>query len=64
MSIYTNTKPYSFMFGKDGPQILEAGTTFKFLCYDQSGVVLETKNKETLGMSLDIFNLVFKEVEL
>lgn len=64
MSIYTNIKPFSPMHGKDGPEIMKEGTTFKLLCYDQWGVKLETKSKEIVTVNLDVFNLVFKEVEL
>lgn len=68
MSLYTNTKPYSYIFGTNGPAFLDTGTTFKFLGYDSTGVVLETlgedKKPTWLTVNIEVFKTVFKEVDL
>lgn len=68
MSIYTNTKPYSYMHGDSGPIIIPPGTTFKLICFESFGAILEvatdSREKEKFNVNLDVFNLVFKEVDL
>ena len=68
MRLYTNIKPYSYIFGTNGPEFLKPGTTFKFLGYDSLGVVLEAmdKDKKTNWMTVntEVFEIVFVEVDL
>ena len=69
MSLYTNTQPYSNCRGEDGePVVLKVGTTFKLVCYESYGVSLENIDdkgeKVVTSMNLDVFNAIFKEVDL
>ena len=68
MSLYTNTKPYSYIYGDKGPEFLKVGTTFKFLGYDSIGAVLETidedKKSNWMTVNTEVFKTAFKEVDL
>ena len=50
---------------KDGYEIKDTGTTFKLICFCAYDVVLETgKDKETVNINIDIFDRIFKKVDL
>ena len=68
MSIYTNTQRFSYMHNEDGAVVLPCGSTFKLICYESFGIlfeaVAEDGKKVRISVNLDIFQLIFKEVDL
>ena len=74
MKLYTNVMPFSFGWGKDNkPEFVEVGTTFSAIGADFNGILVKLVseiNKEGVkeevvpcSINVDLFKLVFKEVE-